>query len=98
MVIGTDVSFFIPFFIFFRFYLLSLRGGTKYDHFVFRLVSLWLNNISNNDNKKAIADEMKRFLPEIGCHKFICLLPQIVPRMNEDVLLSDIVGKIPLLH
>lgn len=71
-----------------KYYLLSLKEGEKYNLFVFRITSLWLSNSSNQD----VIQHLKKLLPQIPTYKFLCLLPQLIPRMADVCLISDLVG------
>lgn len=72
-----------------RYYLLTLKEGGKFDKNVFRLVSLWLSNYTNNDTAQNIND----FLHTIPSYKFLCLLPQIVPRMPDIPTIYTLIGE-----
>jgi len=68
---------------------MSLHNGDKYDHYVFRLVSLWLTDLG----RVVVAENLKTLMLGVPSYKFITLLPQMVPRMYEDPILTAVVGK-----
>lgn len=73
-----------------KYYLLSLKEGEKYNLLVFRIISMWMSNSNNQE----VIQELKKMLPQIPTYKFLCLLPQLIPRMADVCLISDLVGKI----
>lgn len=72
-----------------KYYLLSLKEGEEFDMLVFRLISLWFSNPDHSN----VMQQLKEHLSKIPMHKFLCLLPQIVPRVDEIGLISTLVGE-----
>ncbi|KAL0274886.1 UNVERIFIED_CONTAM: hypothetical protein PYX00_002916 [Menopon gallinae] len=70
-----------------KYYLLSLKDGEEYDMLVFRLISLWFSNPEHRN----VTQLLKDCLSKIPTYKFLYLLPQIVPRVDEIVLISTLV-------
>lgn len=72
-----------------KFYLLVLKEGEIYDLLIFRVVSLWLSNSNDQD----VTRKLKEMLPSIPSHKFLCVLPQILPRMAEIDIVATLISK-----
>nr|CAD7397996.1 unnamed protein product [Timema cristinae] len=63
-----------------KYYCQSLQRGDKHNLQVFRLVSLWLDNMSH----EALADILNTELGNIPSYKFLPLLPQLSARISND--------------
>ncbi|CAG2055734.1 unnamed protein product, partial [Timema podura] len=63
-----------------KYYCQSLQRGDKHNLQVFRLVSLWLDNMSHD----ALADILNIELGNIPSYKFLPLLPQLSARISND--------------
>ena len=71
----------------FRHYLISLRLGEGENLPVFRMVSLWLENASNDIVNKLVNSN----LDSIQTFKFVILLPQLAARIGDNM--KDIFNK-----
>lgn len=71
-----------------KYYLLTLKEGEKYNLLVFRVISMWLSNANNYE----VNQQLKKILNQIPTYKFLCLLPQLIPRMGDICLISDLIG------
>lgn len=76
----------------FRYYLLNLIKSDDHNISVFRLISLLLENRTNQTIKKILETD----LTKIPTHKFIDILPQIIPHIstNSPDLFSQTINKI----
>lgn len=66
-------------FFFFRYYLLNLYHSDNNDIRIFRIISLFIENRNNS----SISDLIKEYLPKIPTHKYIMILPQLVPHITD---------------
>ncbi|XP_011494720.1 PREDICTED: serine-protein kinase ATM [Ceratosolen solmsi marchali] len=64
-------------------YLSILQDSDEYDLLVFRLISLWLDNMYDEEVNKLIEKQLE----QIPSYKFIVLVPQLAPHMSN---ISDI--------
>ncbi|XP_069700137.1 serine-protein kinase ATM isoform X2 [Periplaneta americana] len=62
-------------------YLLSLEHGTQSSLQVFRLTSLWLENTAHED----VSVVMERHLHRIPSYKFLPVVPQLAPRISNNM-------------
>ena len=62
----------------YRYYLKTLTHSKDHDFLVFRVVSLWLDNIHHSNFNKILGGH----LPKIASYKFIPLIPQLAPHMS----------------
>lgn len=61
----------------YRYYLRNLEGSDLHNMSVFRIVSLFLENRTNTNVKSF----MQKYLPRIPSHKYVTILPQLVPHI-----------------
>uniref|UniRef100_A0ABD2WPC0 Serine/threonine-protein kinase ATM n=1 Tax=Trichogramma kaykai TaxID=54128 RepID=A0ABD2WPC0_9HYME len=61
-----------------RNYLSTLQNSEEHDFLIFRLVSLWLDNMYDNEVNGLLNKHLKR----IPSYKFIPLIPQLAPHMS----------------
>ncbi|XP_008559414.1 serine-protein kinase ATM [Microplitis demolitor] len=64
-----------------KYYLKTLETGENHNFFIFRLISLWLKN-KDNDELNEILDN---YLDNIPSFKFIPLIPQLAPHLNNKI-------------
>lgn len=64
-----------------KYYLMTLQTGEEHDLLVFRLVSLWLDNMFNESLTQVLSEQIKN----VASYKFIVLLPQLAPHMSNDM-------------
>ncbi|XP_043278372.1 serine-protein kinase ATM [Venturia canescens] len=63
-----------------KYYLMTLQTGEDHDLLVFRLVSLWLDNMFNESFNEILTEQIQN----VASYKFIVLLPQLAPHMSND--------------
>ncbi|XP_024944918.1 serine-protein kinase ATM isoform X2 [Cephus cinctus] len=64
-----------------RYYMQTLQETEDHNFIIFRLVSLWLDNTSD----EKLNDLFDKNLDRIASHKFIPLVPQLAPHLNDDL-------------
>lgn len=67
----------------YRYYLLSLEHGVQHSLQVFRFTSLWLENTAHEE----VSEVLEQHLYHIPSYKFLPVVPQLVPRISNN--LSD---------
>jgi hypothetical protein len=78
-----------------RYYLLSLKHGVQHSLQVFRLTSLWLENTTHED----VCKVLEQHLHHIPSYKFLPVLPQLAPRISNNMSdpfvrrLNELLGK-----
>jgi hypothetical protein len=78
-----------------RYYLLSLEHGVQHSLQVFRLTSLWLENTTHGE----VCQVLEKHLHRIPSYKFLPVLPQLAPRISNNMSdpfigrLSELLGK-----
>ncbi|CAH0725816.1 unnamed protein product, partial [Brenthis ino] len=65
-----------------RYYLLSLKQSDENDLSIFRVISLWLDNIDFDFEDEEF--DFSELLHAIPSWKFIAVLPQLAPRLSND--------------
>lgn len=63
----------------FRYYVLNLYHSDNNDIRIFRIISLFIENRNNS----SISELIKEYLPKIPTHKYIMMLPQLVPHITD---------------
>lgn len=59
-------------------YLKCLQRSPKYDSSMYRLISLWFNNLDDSEVNEVLA----RYALQVSSHKFLPLMYQLAARMN----------------
>ncbi|XP_034946679.1 serine-protein kinase ATM [Chelonus insularis] len=62
-----------------QYYLTTLETGDNHNFFIFRIISLWLNNKDNETVNELFENQLEK----IPCYKFIPLIPQLAPHLSE---------------
>jgi hypothetical protein len=65
-----------------RYYLLSLEHGDQHSLQVFRFTSLWLENTAHEE----VSEVLEQHLHHIPSYKFLPVVPQLVPRISNNLL------------
>ncbi|XP_051160028.1 serine-protein kinase ATM-like [Leptopilina boulardi] len=61
-----------------EYYLKTLEQSGDHDFLIFRVVSLWLDNMQHPIFNSILG----KYLPKIASYKFVPLIPQLAPHMN----------------
>ena len=73
-----------------RNYLETLKNSNDHDFLIFRLISLWLDNMQDKDVNESLAGHLK----DVPSYKFIPLIPQLAPHISniQDIFTKKIIG------
>lgn len=64
-----------------KYYLWTLQNSNKHDLLIFRLVSLWLDNMFCRELNEVLDANLQM----VASHKFVTLLPQLAPHMSNEI-------------